>query len=55
MLLVDLSSQNPKKFEEVFDEMISFLEHADHWPNTEMELAAWGVSSCRSLKWFVIL
>ncbi|KAJ6662614.1 hypothetical protein lerEdw1_011751 [Lerista edwardsae] len=35
--------QNPKKFEEVFDEMIFFLEQTDHWTNTEMELAAWGV------------
>ncbi|XP_048352820.1 mitoguardin 1 isoform X1 [Sphaerodactylus townsendi] len=37
------AKKNPKKFEEVFDEMISFLEQADHWSNTEMELAAWGV------------
>uniref|UniRef100_A0A8D0KLY9 Mitoguardin 1 n=1 Tax=Salvator merianae TaxID=96440 RepID=A0A8D0KLY9_SALMN len=35
--------KNPKKFEEAFDEMISFLEQTDHWANTEMELAAWGV------------
>uniref|UniRef100_A0A8C6VBW4 Mitoguardin 1 n=1 Tax=Naja naja TaxID=35670 RepID=A0A8C6VBW4_NAJNA len=35
--------QNPKKFEEVFDEMISFLEQADQWIHTEMELAAYGV------------
>ena len=36
--------QNPKKFEDVFDEMIYFLEQTDHWDNTEMELAARGVS-----------
>ncbi|XP_032856623.2 mitoguardin 1 isoform X4 [Tyto alba] len=35
--------QNPKKFEDVFDEMIYFLEQTDHWDNTEMELAARGV------------
>lgn len=27
-----------------FDEMIYFLEQTDHWDNTEMELAARGVS-----------
>lgn len=37
--------QNPKKFEDVFDEMIYFLEQTDHWDSTEMELAAKGVSS----------
>lgn len=37
--------QNPKKFEDVFDEMIYFLEQTDHWDSTEMELAARGVSS----------
>lgn len=37
--------QNPKKFEDVFDEMIYFLEQTDHWGSTEMELAARGVSS----------
>lgn len=36
--------QNPKKFEDVFDEMIYFLEQTDHWDSTEMELAARGVS-----------
>lgn len=41
--LITRARKNPKKFEEVFDEMISFLEQTDHWTNTEMELAAWGV------------
>nr|XP_034978196.1 mitoguardin 1 isoform X1 [Zootoca vivipara]XP_034978197.1 mitoguardin 1 isoform X1 [Zootoca vivipara]XP_034978198.1 mitoguardin 1 isoform X1 [Zootoca vivipara]XP_034978199.1 mitoguardin 1 isoform X1 [Zootoca vivipara]XP_034978200.1 mitoguardin 1 isoform X1 [Zootoca vivipara]XP_034978201.1 mitoguardin 1 isoform X1 [Zootoca vivipara]XP_034978202.1 mitoguardin 1 isoform X1 [Zootoca vivipara] len=41
--LIMRARKNPKKFEEVFDEMISFLEQSDHWANTEMELAAWGV------------
>jgi len=36
-------SQNPKRFEEVFEEMISFLEHTEHWENTEVELAIRGV------------
>lgn len=36
--------QSPKRFEEVFEEMISFLEHTEHWENTELELAARGVS-----------
>ncbi|GAB1288246.1 Mitoguardin 1 [Apodemus speciosus] len=33
---------NPKKFQDVFDEMIYFLEQTDHWDSTEMELAARG-------------
>uniref|UniRef100_A0A8I3VYU5 Nexilin F-actin binding protein n=1 Tax=Callithrix jacchus TaxID=9483 RepID=A0A8I3VYU5_CALJA len=37
--------QNPKKFEDVFDEMIYFLEQTDHWGSTEMELAARGVKN----------
>ncbi|KAF2984407.1 hypothetical protein EK904_003351 [Melospiza melodia maxima] len=37
--------KNPKKFEDVFDEMIYFLEQTDHWDNTEMELAARGVKN----------
>ncbi|XP_070342743.1 mitoguardin 1 isoform X4 [Equus asinus] len=37
--------QNPKKFEDVFDEMIYFLEQTDHWDSTEMELAARGVKN----------
>ncbi|XP_021111154.1 mitoguardin 1 isoform X2 [Heterocephalus glaber] len=37
--------QNPKKFEDVFDEMIHFLEQTDHWDSTEMELAARGVKN----------
>lgn len=35
--------KSPKRFEEVFDEMISFLEHTEHWENTEVELATRGV------------
>lgn len=35
--------QSPKRFEDVFEEMISFLEEAEHWEDTEMELAARGV------------
>ncbi|XP_060058179.1 mitoguardin 1 isoform X2 [Erinaceus europaeus] len=37
--------QNPKKFEDVFDEMIYFLEQTDHWDSIEMELAARGVKN----------
>ncbi|KAM4604826.1 mitoguardin 1 [Polymixia lowei] len=35
--------KSPKRFEEVFEEMISFLEHTEHWDNTEVELATRGV------------
>ncbi|XP_063075021.1 mitoguardin 1 isoform X2 [Engraulis encrasicolus] len=35
--------KSPKRFEEVFEEMISFLEKTDHWGNTEVELATRGV------------
>ncbi|XP_070831121.1 mitoguardin 1 [Chaetodon trifascialis] len=35
--------KNPNRFEEVFEEMISFLEHTEHWENTEVELATRGV------------
>ncbi|XP_046884092.1 mitoguardin 1 [Hypomesus transpacificus] len=35
--------KSPKRFEEVFEEMISFLEHPEHWENTEVELATRGV------------
>ncbi|KAM9720085.1 mitoguardin 1 [Menidia menidia] len=35
--------KSPKRFEEVFEEMICFLEHTEHWEETEMELAARGV------------
>uniref|UniRef100_A0A671QGK4 Mitoguardin-1-like n=1 Tax=Sinocyclocheilus anshuiensis TaxID=1608454 RepID=A0A671QGK4_9TELE len=35
--------KSPKRFEEVFDEMICFLEQTDHWENTEIELFARGV------------
>lgn len=43
--LIVKARKNPKKFEDVFDEMIYFLEQTDHWDSTEMELAARGVSS----------
>ncbi|XP_032658405.1 mitoguardin 1 isoform X2 [Chelonoidis abingdonii] len=43
--LIVRARKNPKKFEEVFDEMIHFLEQTDHWDNTEMELAASGVKN----------
>ncbi|XP_014643775.1 PREDICTED: protein FAM73A isoform X4 [Ceratotherium simum simum] len=39
------AAENPKKFEDVFDEMIYFLEQTDHWDSTEMELAAKGVKN----------
>uniref|UniRef100_A0A673BK76 Mitoguardin 1 n=1 Tax=Sphaeramia orbicularis TaxID=375764 RepID=A0A673BK76_9TELE len=35
--------KSPKRFEEVFEEMLSFLEHTEHWENTEVELATRGV------------
>lgn len=35
--------KSPKRFEEVFEEMISFMEHTEHWENTELELATRGV------------
>uniref|UniRef100_A0A8C5KRJ0 Mitoguardin 1 n=1 Tax=Jaculus jaculus TaxID=51337 RepID=A0A8C5KRJ0_JACJA len=41
--LIVKARKNPKKFEDVFDEMIYFLEQTDHWARTEMELAARGV------------
>ncbi|KAM9130599.1 mitoguardin 1 isoform 4-T4 [Pangshura tecta] len=49
--LIVRARKNPKKFEEVFDEMIHFLEQTDHWDNTEMELVARGAvaSSCWSV------
>uniref|UniRef100_A0A3B3CQL1 Mitoguardin 1 n=1 Tax=Oryzias melastigma TaxID=30732 RepID=A0A3B3CQL1_ORYME len=37
------AQKSPKRFEDVFEEMISFLEEAEHWEDTEMELAARGV------------
>uniref|UniRef100_A0A674IQL2 Mitoguardin 1 n=1 Tax=Terrapene triunguis TaxID=2587831 RepID=A0A674IQL2_9SAUR len=43
--LIVRARKNPKKFEEVFDEMIHFLEQTDHWDNTEMELAVRGVKN----------
>lgn len=44
--------QSPNRFEEVFEEMICFLEQTDHWENTEMELSARGV---REILWFTSL
>ncbi|KAJ8011044.1 hypothetical protein DPEC_G00054100 [Dallia pectoralis] len=35
--------KSPKRFEEVFEEMMVFLEHQEHWQNTEVELATRGV------------
>ncbi|XP_017570167.1 mitoguardin 1 isoform X2 [Pygocentrus nattereri] len=35
--------KSPKRFEEVFEDMICFLEQMDHWENTEAELATRGV------------
>ncbi|XP_012670815.1 mitoguardin 1 [Clupea harengus] len=35
--------KSPNRFEELFEEMISFLEQTDHWGNTEVELATRGV------------
>lgn len=43
--LIVKARKNPKKFENVFDEMIHFLEQTDHWNSTEMELAARGVKN----------
>uniref|UniRef100_A0A3P9K9Z3 Mitoguardin 1 n=1 Tax=Oryzias latipes TaxID=8090 RepID=A0A3P9K9Z3_ORYLA len=37
------AQKSPKRFEDVFEEMISFLEEAEHWEDTEAELAARGV------------
>uniref|UniRef100_H9H9P6 Mitoguardin 1 n=1 Tax=Monodelphis domestica TaxID=13616 RepID=H9H9P6_MONDO len=37
--------KNPKKFEDVFDEMICFLEQTEHWESIEVELAARGVKT----------
>lgn len=42
--------QSPKRFEELFEEMISFLEHTEHWENTELELATRGVRVLLSLQ-----
>lgn len=35
--------KSPNRFEEVFEELVSFLENTDHWENTEVELATRGV------------
>ncbi|XP_074508108.1 mitoguardin 1 [Sebastes fasciatus] len=37
------AQKSPKRFEDEFEEMISFLEHEEHWENTEVELATRGV------------
>ncbi|KAE8290621.1 Mitoguardin 1 [Larimichthys crocea] len=37
------AQKSPKRFEEEFEEMITFLEHTEHWENTEVELATRGV------------
>ncbi|XP_028987368.1 mitoguardin 1 [Betta splendens] len=37
------AQKSPKRFEEVFEEMIWFLENKEHWENTEVELATRGV------------
>lgn len=37
------AQKSPRRFEEVFEEMISFLEDTEHWENTEVELATRGV------------
>lgn len=36
--------KSPKRFEEAFEELISFLEQAEHWEETEKELVSRGVS-----------
>lgn len=43
--LIVKARKNPKKFQDVFDEMIYFLEQTDHWDSTEMELTARGVKN----------
>lgn len=43
--LIVKARKNPKKFQDVFDEMINFLEQTDHWDSTELELAARGVKN----------
>ncbi|XP_068958334.1 mitoguardin 1 isoform X3 [Petaurus breviceps papuanus] len=43
--LIVKARKNPKKFEDVFDEMICFLEQTDHWESIEVELAARGVKN----------
>ncbi|KAL0966970.1 hypothetical protein UPYG_G00302900 [Umbra pygmaea] len=35
--------KSPKRFEEVFEEMLVFLEHPEHWENTALELGTRGV------------
>ncbi|KAF7662591.1 hypothetical protein LDENG_00231810 [Lucifuga dentata] len=37
------AQKSPKRFEDVFEEMLSFLESTEHWDNTEVELAMRGV------------
>uniref|UniRef100_A0A1A8I1C6 Family with sequence similarity 73, member A n=1 Tax=Nothobranchius kuhntae TaxID=321403 RepID=A0A1A8I1C6_NOTKU len=35
--------KSPRRFEEVFEELIYFLEEAEHWEETEVELSSRGV------------
>ncbi|XP_034039275.1 mitoguardin 1 [Thalassophryne amazonica] len=37
------AQKNPTYFEEAFEKMVSFLEHTEHWEDTEVELATIGV------------
>ncbi|XP_061695028.1 mitoguardin 1 [Syngnathoides biaculeatus] len=37
------AQKSPKRFEEVFEEMMCFLEQKEHWDNTALELATRGV------------
>uniref|UniRef100_A0A8C6TW59 Mitoguardin 1 n=1 Tax=Neogobius melanostomus TaxID=47308 RepID=A0A8C6TW59_9GOBI len=37
------AQKSPKRFEDVFEELVAFLENTDHWENTEVELATRGV------------
>ncbi|KAM9501759.1 mitoguardin 1 [Clarias gariepinus] len=37
------AEKNPKRFEEVYEEMIVFLEDQEHWESTEAELSTRGV------------
>ncbi|KAK2822710.1 hypothetical protein Q5P01_022775 [Channa striata] len=41
--IISRAQKSPKRFEEVFEDMMSFLERTEHWENTEVELATRGV------------
>ncbi|XP_043941796.1 mitoguardin 1 isoform X2 [Protopterus annectens] len=41
--LIVKARKNPKRFEDAFDQLLHFLEDADHWETTQKELAARGV------------